>query len=199
MTAPGNAKEKQGKREKKPPKKITPAYLHNSGLYYLQRFSASTGQFRDVMLRKAKNSCYHHKDQDFEACKTMIDELVKKVESAGLLNDTLYTQGVVASLRRQGKSRRAIMMKLAGRKLDKNLIAEKLGSFDDEEYNGPAESETAAAVIFMRRKRLGPYKGTKDIPRDKALSTLARAGFCYDIAQRVLDMNMEEAENFKNI
>ncbi len=65
------------KREKPAPKKITESYLHNSGLYYLQRFSASSEHFRSVMMRKVKKSCMHHTDQDYDACAVMVDKLVE--------------------------------------------------------------------------------------------------------------------------
>ncbi|MGB4057568.1 MAG: RecX family transcriptional regulator, partial [Alphaproteobacteria bacterium] len=118
--------------EKKKAKKITADYLHNSGLYYLQRFAASREQFRAVMLRKIKRSCLHHPEQAFEPCQEMLDTLIKKFIDSGLLNDDLYTQGAVASLRRQGKSKKAIATKLIIRGVSGDLISKKIGEYDAE-------------------------------------------------------------------
>lgn len=181
----------------KPPKKITESYLHNSGLYYLQRFAASSGQFREVMLRKVRKSCRHHSDQNFDDCSKLLDALIVKFQDSGLLNDESYTRGVVNSLRRQGKSRRAIMVKLKTKGVGNELIDEKLEEFEQNRAEGDGNAELTAAVIFARRKKLGPFR--KDEPEEntheKALSVMARAGFSYDIAQNVLKMNAQQAED----
>jgi regulatory protein len=144
-------KKSEKKTGRKKPKKITAQYLHNAGLYYLQRFAASRGQFRAVMLRKIKRSCMEHRDQDYETCAAMVEEIVEKFERAGLLNDELYTRGAVISLRRQGKSKSAIMSKLKTRGVAASLVTETLGAQDTE------NSELRAALTVLRRKKAGPF------------------------------------------
>ncbi len=181
--------------ERKKPKKITVDYLHNSGLYYLQRFAASRQQFRAVMLRKVKKSCMQHKEQNYEDCAALVEETIKKFERAGLLNDELYTQGVVASLRRQGKSKKVIMMKMKMRGLPDGLVLEKLENHDSEKTEN---GDLISALIFLRKKKSGPFSAGKDIPAEKTLAALARAGFSYDLSQKVLKMDRAEAENILN-
>lgn len=177
--------QKHKKSDRKKAKKITAGYLHNSGLYYLQRFAASSGQFRSVMLRKVKRSCADHKDQDYETCAALVEETIKKFTRAGLLNDELYTQGVVASLRRQGKSRNAIISKLSLRGVETPMVREKLEAHDSE------HSEIRAALTVLRRKKTGPFGSGEN---EKILAALARAGFSYDTAQRAITMNRSHAE-----
>ena len=100
------------KPQKKIPRKISETYLHNSGLYYLERFAASKKHFKFVMKNKVKRSCMHHTEQDFEQCAAWVDALADKFEKVGLIDDDAYTNGLVASLRRKGKSRSAIINKL---------------------------------------------------------------------------------------
>jgi regulatory protein len=178
-------KKSQKKTGRKKPKKITAQYLHNAGLYYLQRFAASRGQFRFVMLRKIKRSCMEHRDQDYEACARLVEETVEKFERAGLLNDELYTRGAVISLRRQGKSKNAIVSKLKTRGVAATLVTETLGAQDTE------DSELRAALTVLRRKKAGPF-GDRDT--EKTLAALARAGFSYDTAGRAMKMDRVEAE-----
>ncbi|MGB4106255.1 MAG: RecX family transcriptional regulator [Alphaproteobacteria bacterium] len=184
---------KKQKFEKKPgrkkAKKITAGYLHNAGLYYLQRFAASRGQFRAVMLRKVKRSCMEHKDQDYKICAALVEETIVKFERAGLLNDELYAQGVVTSLRRQGKSKSAIISKLSVRGVAAPLVREKLDAHDSE------HSEMRAALTVLRRKKAGPF-GEKD--NEKVLAALARAGFSYDTAQLAMSMDRADAELILN-
>lgn len=177
------------RRERKKPKKITADYLHNSGLYYLQRFSASREQFRSVMRRKVQRSCMEHKEQEFDACMELVEQTIRKFERAGLLNDELYTQGVVSSLRRQGKSKRAILTKMKTRGLPSGLVLQKLEALDSET---DVDAELRAALMVLRKKKAGPF-GDKE--NEKILAALARAGFSYETAQRAMRLDHAEAED----
>lgn len=179
------------RREKKPPKKISADYLHNAGLYYLQRFAASSGHFRTIMMRKIDRSCRHHTEQNREDCIRLLEELIVKFIGLGLLNDESYSRGMVNSLRRRGLSSRAIQAKLAAKNLPAAQIEQALAEHDEDRPR--TESDLIAAIRFARRKKLGPWSN-KNLP-EKELATLARAGFPYDIAQRVLQMDRETAED----
>jgi regulatory protein len=50
-------------------------------------------------------------------------------------------------------------------------------------------TDFTAAVNLARRRRLGPYRplAARAEMREKDLAALARAGFSYDIARRVVD------------
>ncbi|MCB1532527.1 MAG: RecX family transcriptional regulator [Alphaproteobacteria bacterium] len=185
---------KQKKRTPRPPKKITPTYLHNAGLYYLQRFAASSAHFREVMMRKVKKSCHYHKDQNYEDCAQMVDALVEQFASSGLLDDSAYTRGVVTSLRRSGKSRRAIIAKLKQKGLSDDMIERTLTAYDDDSAGSSADAELTAALNFARKKRLGPFTRDKETPPEKALASMARAGFSYDVCKTVLEMEPKAAQ-----
>lgn len=179
------------RREKKPPKKISADYLYNSGLYYLQRFPASAGHFRAVMMRKVDKSCRHHKDQDRETCARLVDDLVARFVDMGLLNDTGYARGMVTSLRRRGLSQRAIEAKLSAKGLKRDQIAAALSEHADDRPK--SEVELLAALRLARRKRIGPFAAnTERAERDMA--ALARGGFSYDIVSKVMDMDADTAE-----
>lgn len=184
------------RRERKPPKKITADYLHNSGLHYLQRFPASTGHFRTVMMRKVDKSCRHHTGQDREVCARLVEELVAKFCQMGLLDDAGYSRGMVTSLRRRGLSARAIQAKLSGKGLGREHIDKALSDFADE-HGG--ETEIVAALRLARRKRIGPFATKAAESTDKHLAALARAGFSYDIASRVIQMDHESAEDMLRV
>lgn len=180
------------RREKKPPKKISADYLHNSGLYYLQRFPASAGHFRTVMMRKVDKSCRHHTGQDREECARMVDNLVAKFTEMGLLNDTGYANGMVTSLRRRGLSRRAIEAKLSAKGLKREQIAAALSGHADDRPDG--DVELAAALRLARRKRLGPFSASA-ARAERDMAALARGGFAYDIVSKVMNMDTETAED----
>ncbi|MCD8562572.1 MAG: RecX family transcriptional regulator [Alphaproteobacteria bacterium] len=182
------------KTGKKIPKRITADYLHNSGLYYLQRYAASSGHFREVMLRKVKRSCQAHPDQNYADCAALVDELVAKFVRSGLLNDDLYVRGVVSSLRRRGTSKQAIMGKLRMKAVTSDLAETHLEECDEDFAGDEGNGDFKAALIFARRKKLGPFAGDKEEEPQKILAKFARAGFSYDIATKVMRLEADDIE-----
>lgn len=194
-----NKAEKNKSKGRKEPKKITPTYLHNSGLYYLERFSASKSHFKDVMIRKVKRSCLQHKEQDFEACAKMVTELADKFESCGLLNDESYAQALASSSRRKGLSQKAAYTKMLVKGLSAPCAKNALNALDTLNFSTREDAEFFAALTFSRKKKLGVFFMPRRLDEEeniqKSLGTFARAGFSYDIAHKILDMSLEEIED----
>lgn len=193
MARPENIKDGKARRAKKPPKKITEKYLYNSGLAYLQRFPTSTPHFLRVMGRKIDRSCNYHKDQNKEDCIAILQKTAEQFERMGLLNDAAYLSGMINSLRRRGLSRQAILSKLGQKGMAQETILMALRSYDDD--SGAEDADLAAAVKMTRRKRIGAYRKNEEFDRNKELAALARAGFGFDIAQKALSLEHEEAED----
>lgn len=200
VTSSKNKKPSSFRKEKRPPKKITESYLHNSGIYYLERFVASKAHFITVMKRKVKRSCLHHTDQDFDKCVEMVICLADKFEDMGLINDALYTNGMVNSLRRRGMSRNAIIQKMRIKGIEPSYTANALDALDTTQFETDKEAEIAAALRLARKKKMGPYQRPTDAADDmkhyqRNLARFARAGFSYDVSKRVMDMTEEDLEN----
>lgn len=191
--------QKNNKREFKPPKKISEKYLYNSGLAYLQRYPASSAHFKSVMMRKVDRSCRHHVEQDRDQCEEWLDALVVKFKDLALLDDALYLKGMVTSLRRRGTASRHIEMRLAQKGLDKDDIKQAIAYFDREELQDEQNGDFRAAIICARKKRLGPYDINERHTPDKAMAKLARAGYPYDIAKKVLALSYEECEEMSTM
>jgi len=193
----------KNKHKEKAPKKITERYLFNAGTHYLQRFTSSSAHFKFVMMRKVKRSCAHHKDQDLKTCEEMVDALVTKCEELGLLNDQAYVRGMVTSLRRSGKSRRAIEMKLRTKGLCTDMIADAINEYDAETNHTDLHPEQHTALIFAKKRKIGPFRKetskTQDNIEQKELGILARAGFSYDVCRFILDFNTNEYPDFSNL
>ena len=187
-------KGKNGEKKFKPPKKITEKYLYNAGLAYLQRFPASSNHFKTVMMRRINKSCRYHTEQNMEDCVALLDKTVEKFQELALLDDTAYLKGMVTSLRRRGLPAFQIEMKLKQKGLDSNAIQNALRDFDTDEFDTADKGDIYAALIFIRKKRLGPYDTTSRHTPEKSLATMARAGYSYDIAKKVLEMDDNERE-----
>jgi len=185
----GFSKKKQ--KRVKAPAKITTKHLENVALYYLQRFATSSENLRQVLRRRVyKSSKYHQNDPDDGY--NLVDELIARYITAGLLDDQAYADFRVLTLRRRGQSGRAIMAGLLAKGLAQDVIAMAIENAGEK--TGEAETEYHAAMTLARRRKLGRF-GSPDCRadnRDKDLGKLARAGFSYDIALQVIDGNDDD-------
>ncbi|MBU6474360.1 MAG: regulatory protein RecX [Alphaproteobacteria bacterium] len=171
---------KPAEHKRKTPKKISKTYLENAALYYLQRYATSAENLRRVLLRKVKRSCAFH-GQPEEEFIPLVDALVERYKTVGLLDDGGFARAKAASLRRQGLSGRAIMAKLQVKGLSPSQIEAALKTVDEEHE----DAEAAAAAAYAKRKKLGIWRVRPADPQ-KELAAMARAGFGYDVAVRAL-------------
>lgn len=176
--------------KRRAPKKITRQYLHNYSLYYLERFASSSANLRQVLLRRARKSCRHH-GTDFDEAVDLIDAEIARLQEVGLLDDAAYAEARARGLSERGGSTRAIRAKLMAKGVGEEEIEGALGALEEEH----PEPDFAAAVTHARKKRLGPYRaaGKRAEMREKDLAALARAGFGYDMALKVIDAESAEA------
>jgi regulatory protein len=176
--------------DRKGPRLATARYLENAALHYLERFATSSANLRRVLMRKVARSVRAH-GTDAEAGKRLVDDIIARYQSAGLLNDAAYASQKAASLRRRGTSRYGIRGKLAIKGVEADLIDTALAQLDEE----TGVSDVAAACALVRRRRLGPYRpeASRATHHQKDLAALARAGFGLDVARRVLSATDPEA------
>ena len=148
-------------------KKITPQRLKNIALYYLDRFDACGEKLKSVLMRRIQKAVLAGDEVSPEATE-WVDEIVRDMKRLGYVNDQRFCENKVRLYLQAGKSNRYIMGKLCEAGLDSDMIRSYL-----------PDDELTQARIFVQKKHLG-----KDFQKD--LAKLARAGFSYDIAQKVL-------------
>lgn len=180
--------EKSSPRSRPPVKKITATYLENSGKFYLERFPASTAQFRRVMTRKIDRSCRTHADQDREECLNLLETLISRFQTIGFLDDPAYASGLRYSLTQRGYSSSRIAQTLR----QKGISPDWLQEASAREPLNP-DHDWLAALRWIKKKRLGAYS-TRDEGPNRALASLARAGFEFDMARKALSLTVEETE-----
>jgi len=166
------------------PRKATPKYLRNSALYYLARYSSSSGHLRRLLQVKVMRSARAH-DTDPEEGAAAIEALIADLLGMGLLDDARYAQERARILHRRGASMRAIRAELRAKGIEADDIERALAALREE----AAEPELAAALAYARRRRLGPYRkeDARQDYREKDLAALGRKGFSYELARRVIE------------
>lgn len=173
----------------KPVKPVTAQRLENVALHYLQRFASSSANLRRVLMRRVERAARAVDPDAADAVRAqgaaLVDDLVARYLRSGLLDDAAYATAKARSLHRRGASLRAIRQGLAQRGLDAETAEAGLGPLSEEF----AEPDLAAALALARRRRLGPFRPPelRAAQRARDLAALARAGFPYDIALRVVD------------
>jgi len=174
----------RAQRHRRVPKKATPKYLENVALWYLQRFAASAESMRRVLMRRVAESARAH-DTDRAEGAAMVEDIVARFRRSGLLDDRAYAAGRALSLHRRGVSEQGIRARLRAKGVEREEIEAAVAGLADE----AAEPDLAAAVAYARRRRIGPYRtrGDRGELRGRDLAALARQGFDYDTARRVID------------
>lgn len=170
---------------RKRPRKISPKYLENAAVYYLQRFSSTIAGLRKALVRKIDRSVREHGGTRAEHLPA-VEEVLQKLERSGLLNDQSFALHKADSLRAAGRSTRVISLKLRQKGVPTALANTHVARVKNE------ISDDDAARVFARKKRLGPFRRATDAAmrkerRQKDLAAMARAGFSYDVAKRVVD------------
>ncbi len=176
------------RRARTGPKPVTPELLEKAALHYLERYASSAENLRRVLMRRADRGARVH-GQDRAQSAAWVDALVERYVRSGLVDDKRYAEAAAASLRRRGASSRRIRQKLAQKGVDADIADAAL-----KESGGAGDAaDLAAAVKLARKRRLGPFGDPKQ-RRDRRLkdmAALARAGFSYAIARRVVDAGDE--------
>lgn len=160
-------------------RKPTEKSLTNVALFYLRRHSGSVKQLERVLVRRVRKA-----EREFGEPFDLADaiaRIVARFVEAGYLDDRRLALARTGSLRRSGRSTRVIRQKLQAKGLAPTLV--------DEVTKTSADEELAAAFVLARKKRVGPYRRAP-VDREgraKELAVLARAGYSFGVAKRVVD------------
>lgn len=173
----------------KVPSKITPSYLENAALHYLERFASSSANLKRVLLRKVDRSVAHWGGERGDHL-AQIEATIEKLARLGYLNDAAYAEAKVRALHRQGKGSRTIRATLAAKGVGGELTAAALDTLAED----VPEPDLAAAIRLAKKRRLGPFRaeGRAEM-RQKDLAALARSGFDFDTCRRVIEAESAEA------
>jgi regulatory protein len=185
----GRENSRERPKQKRPPN-VTRAGLEASALRYLERFDCSTARLRKVLSERVAKAARAGVEAA-AAAPALIEEILQRYGENGLLNDERFAQNFAQSLRGRGGSRRVIEMKLRARGISGELAQQALKGGES-----PATSELEAAQAFARRRRLGPHRKPELRAefRQKDLMALARAGFDFDTAKRVIGNSSSDDE-----
>lgn len=199
FTGSGRKNAKDTRRDPKRPRKVTRDYLMNYATWYLERFTASRARLEKLMRGKIRLSVAEY-GTDPEEAEQWMKSVLSACENAGFIDDNAYARGRARSLLRKGKAIRVIAADLAARGIASDRIDQALSNLREEADQAACEDirgtdpDIAAAAAYARRRRLGPWRrpDLRAEKREKDMAALARQGFGYDTATRIIDSDIEE-------
>ena len=176
--------------KKKTIKKITKQRLKNIALFYLKRFESSVENLRQVLKRRTNDYAFHNPEFNKNEAYTWIEEILADFEKLKYIDDNRYAELKIRSYLSAGKPERYIKTKLQQKGISANIIENILAQ---QSFN-PLEM----ALKLAKKKKIGPYRKSeaeRKTNRQKDLATLIRAGFDYDIASEVINLNNYEEDS----
>ena len=175
---------------RKPPAVPTENALHEAALAHLARYASTRAGLLRVLDRKVARwgASELGTTEGVADGRAAARRVAARLVESGAVSDAAFAEARARSLHRAGKSSRAIGAHLATRGV-------AMGMATEAARQEPAQ-ELAAALIHVRRRRLGAYRATAGTADDfrRALASLARAGFAGAVAVQALRATREEAE-----
>ena len=163
-------------------------YPQNAATFYLERYPSAAGGLRRVLNRRVRKAEMAEAPV-IDNVKQVIDAIVAKFVDAGVIDgpgrwpDKARARPARAPERPGGASH-----------VDGDTLDKAMEGLDQELDSDPKQREWQAAVALARRRRLGPFR-QKDRKehRDREGAAMARGGFEYQLAKKVIDATDPDA------
>ena len=146
---------------------------------YLSKYSSSKTNLERILKNKIRREKIEKKEKFI--LYNSIPEVLKKLEKNNFINDYNYANSKVNIFISNGKSKVFIKNYLFRKGIDEKLSSEILLEVDEED----SDWEIKAARIFARKKNFQKNNNNNE----KNLSKMARAGFSYEIAKKIIEEN----------
>lgn len=172
---------------RRPARPITARYLQNAATAYLERYPTTAEGLRRVLDRRVARA------RTAEApivadVERVIAGIVARFVAAGVVDDKAFAQTKARALHRRGTSGRLTRQKLKLAGVDPDTLDQAMAGLDQELDTDPRQREWKAATALARRRRLGPFRAKdRKEHRNRDLAAMARAGFDYELARKVID------------
>ena len=184
--------------KKKIPKKITLDNLEKSAIKYLEKYFVSEYQLVNMLKRKIiKTSFFFQtKPEDYIH---FIEDILTKFKKIGLINDITFSENRALNLAKRGFSKRKILINLKQKGIVDRIANQGINNLKKFFFN----FELASGLIYAKKKKIVSFNKKKGFEESKkSLIQMSRAGFTYDIAKKIINLNNEreflEFEKYAN-
>ena len=185
--------------KKKSPTKITYENLEKYAFKYLEKYSTTEHRLKNILKRKIIKTSFFFQTNPVDYIH-YIDDILKKFKEIGLIDDEKFSEHLSLNLVKRGFSRIKILINLKQKGITDEIAKNGIDKLEKFFFN----FELVSALIYARKKKLISFnKKRKNYEKDKIkLMQLSRAGFTYDIAKKIINLNNEkefiELEKYAN-
>ena len=185
----GDRRRRKRRRDQLP---LDARWLEDEAMRVIARYEKTKHGLEQALERRVRARC-RRTGEDAEPIRAEIPAIAARLEARGYVDDRRTGRQLVDRLRRQGRSKAWIRIKLDTAGIDRHLAAELLRA---EDTTSERETELEAAFRFARRRRIGPFSrepAERAPRRERHLAMLGRQGFSFEIALAVIDAEPDEA------
>ena len=175
-------------RRNKKVKKISPTYLRNLALWYLERFGGTRARVQATLMRRVQAAEQEYGPEP--KAEEWIQETLDTLTHEGLINDREFARGRVAGQR--PTLRQITPLNCPRFNSCRRIIGPSNQHPSGCIPNWRRSSELGAARAYVARRRLGHFRDDPEAYEIKELAALGRRGFPYHIARRALKKENEE-------
>lgn len=208
-------------RAARAPRAIDAGYIEWAASEHLARYASTRANLEKLLKGRVRRAA-HRGAPVVEGIADIITAVLDKHVAHGTLNDAAWAETKARSLTRRGVSSSAVKQRLRQKGVADTTtalatVAEELRDAARVDGTEAVDPDLVAACAFARRKRIGPFardagdeaedapeptdrnaaRAARDAARaaeNKVLASMARSGFSFGIAKRVLAMDRDEAE-----
>lgn len=176
-------------------RKISRSYLQGAAYRYLERYATTEANLFFILKRKV-DRILNKRDQS-EDNPVQIEEWINDVIAVcvkhGLVNDRIYAESKFNSYTLSGNSIATIKNKLRAKGVPQEIIGEII----NEALENTPNINYKSAIKYIKKRRFGPFRirEANERTQEKELASMARAGYSYQEATKVLKGNREELED----
>ncbi|CAA9500377.1 MAG: Regulatory protein RecX [uncultured Sphingomonas sp.] len=171
----GEGGSRERERGRRAPQPLDPAKLQELALRYVSRFATTRAKAEDYLRRKLRERGWNGEGSPDP------DGLVSKLAALGYIDDAAFARAKAGSLGARGYGLRRVSQALA---------QAGVSEADGEDARTVAgDGAVEAAVLFARRRRIGPFATGPGDPaaREKALAAMIRAGHGFALAKAIVN------------
>ncbi|PPR47359.1 MAG: Regulatory protein RecX [Alphaproteobacteria bacterium MarineAlpha5_Bin9] len=149
---------------------------------YLSKYDSSKKNLKQKLIQKASKFQYDNNNER-KIVLEKINNLIQFFEKNKIIDDYSFAKNKIDKFLNQGKSKNYIKNSLYRKGISEEVSNEILKNIENINPDWLIDS----AKKFIIRKKIGKYGNNNDQKKD--LSKMARAGFSYSVAKKVLNIN----------
>jgi regulatory protein len=168
------------KAERKRSEPLNADSLRSLALAYVGRYATSCARLTGYLNRKIAQR------GGIDEPHLSVSEIVSQFRSLGYVDDEAFAKARSESLMRRGYGPNRLRNSLQASGIGTDII--------DRTADLNEEDAFAAAVLFAKRKRIGPYAKDASSPviRQKMIAALLRAGHSYEVSRKILALTAND-------